>query len=94
MKSSLRSLATFLNSRQQTLVDCNLEIRDIYHQLNIKTESWIRNVCALGDDEAFGRDEELPTKLYMLGCPKLHVVPENDLRSRINLTKEVSNQRV
>ncbi|KAL2065947.1 hypothetical protein VTL71DRAFT_3617 [Oculimacula yallundae] len=88
LESSLQSLATFLNSRQGTLVDYNSDIRHIHHQLTLKTESWIRNVCGLRDDEAFEREEELPTKLYILGCPKLHVVPENDLRSRLNIIKE------
>lgn len=73
------------------LVDYKLEIRKLSVQLQTRIETWIRQESAYGESEELRADKEVPLETaYVLRCPKLHVVPEHVLKSRIALDGHVS----
>jgi hypothetical protein len=71
-------------------VDYNLEIRKLSTELQEKINSWIRQESAYEVEDLRGEGESLLETMYLLSCPQLHIVPEHELRTRIDTDKHVS----
>jgi hypothetical protein len=72
-------------------VDYNLEIRRLSTGLQGNIESWIRQGSRYnGDEDLRGEEQSSFETTYVLSCPQLHIVPEHELRTRIDKDKHVS----
>jgi hypothetical protein len=73
------------------LVDYNLEIRKLSVQLQTRIETWIRQESEYGESVELRVSREVPLETaYVLRCPKLHVISEHELKSRIDGNGDVS----
>ncbi|PVH70513.1 hypothetical protein DL98DRAFT_619241 [Cadophora sp. DSE1049] len=88
IESSLEQLHGFLASRQESLMDYNVDLRYLDLDLQAKIEFWIRNASAYSDGEDVWGSSGLPSdKIYVMNCSQLHVVSEVELREQFSANK-------